>query len=154
MGCTRSKSTETPWCEPITSFGWLGSQSSRIVGKRTYPWYCLHMYIHANSVWWETARENDRYHFTPKQWTEYRPWFWDTENSPIKRYAAHCQKSQVLLTWGCHMLQGTFTILLSCSWNLFGSSFCLFIYGRASLTIQGKSVMPIERTSIDMEDEY
>ncbi len=114
MGCTRSKLMETPWCEPITSFGWLGSQSSRIVGKWTYPWYCLRMYIRANSVWWETARENDRYHFTPKQWTEYRPWFWDTENSPIKRYAAHCQKSQVLLTWGRHMLYYvTFTILLS-----------------------------------------
>jgi hypothetical protein len=25
MGCTRSKSTEILWCEPITSFGWLGS---------------------------------------------------------------------------------------------------------------------------------
>ncbi len=45
-------------------------------------------------------------------------------------------------------------IWVSCRWSLSGSSFCLFIYGRASLTIQGKSVMPIERTSIDMEDEY
>ncbi len=32
MGCTRSQTTEIPWCEPITSFGWLGSQSSRLVG--------------------------------------------------------------------------------------------------------------------------
>ena len=81
MGCTRSKLMEIPWCEPITSFGWSGSLSSCLVGKRTYPWYCLLTYIRANSVWWETEQENDRYHFTPKRWTKYRPRFWT-----IKRY--------------------------------------------------------------------
>ncbi len=81
MGCNRSKLMEIPWCEPITSFGWSGSLSSCLVGKWTYPWYCLLTYIRANSVWWETEQENDRYHFTPKRWTKYRPRFWT-----IKRY--------------------------------------------------------------------
>ncbi len=81
MGCTRSESMEIPWCEPFTSFGWLGSRSSCLVGERTYPQYCLHMYIRANSIRWETARENDRCHLTPKRWTKFRPRFW-----PIKRY--------------------------------------------------------------------
>ncbi len=36
MGCTRCKLMEIPRCEPITSFGWLGSWSSRLDDKRTY----------------------------------------------------------------------------------------------------------------------
>jgi hypothetical protein len=35
-----------------------------------------------------------------------------------------------------------------------GSSFCLFIYGRASLAMEGKSVVPIEITYMDTEDKY
>ncbi len=45
-------------------------------------------------------------------------------------------------------------IWVSCRWSLFGSSFCLFIYGRASLVMEGKSVVPMEITFLDMEDEY
>jgi hypothetical protein len=30
----------------------------------------------------------------------------------------------------------------------------LFIYGRASLAMEGKSVMPMEITFMDMEDKY
>ncbi len=82
MGCTRSKSTEISLCEPITSFGWLGSRSSCLDGEWTYPWYCLRTYISANSVWWGSAQENDRYHFTPKWWTKHCPRIW-----PIKRYS-------------------------------------------------------------------
>ena len=36
----------------------------------------------------------------------------------------------------------------------FGSSFGLFIYGRASLTMEGKSVVATEITYMDTEDEY
>ncbi len=35
-----------------------------------------------------------------------------------------------------------------------GSSFCLFTYGRVSLAMDGKSVMPTEITYMDTEDEY
>ncbi len=66
---------------PITFFGWKGSRSSRLVGKWTYPRYCLHAYIHANSIHWETEQENNRCHLTPKRWTKFCPQFW-----PIKRY--------------------------------------------------------------------
>ena len=45
-------------------------------------------------------------------------------------------------------------IQVSCRWSLFRSSFCLFIYGRASLAIEGKSVVPMEITFMDMEDKY
>ncbi len=30
----------------------------------------------------------------------------------------------------------------------------MFIYGRASLAMEGKSVMPMEITFMDMEDKY
>ncbi len=36
----------------------------------------------------------------------------------------------------------------------FGSSFCLFIYGRASLTLEGKSVVPMEIAFMYMEDKH
>ncbi len=42
---------------------------------------------------------------------------------------------------------------MSCRWSFSGSSFCLFIYGRASLALEGKSVMPIEITYMDTEDK-
>ncbi len=45
-------------------------------------------------------------------------------------------------------------IRVSCRWSLFGSSFCLFIYGRASLAMEGESVVPMEITFMDTEDEY
>jgi hypothetical protein len=45
-------------------------------------------------------------------------------------------------------------IQVSCRWSLFGSSFCLFIYGRASLAMEGKSIVPMEITFMDTEDEY
>ena len=70
--------TRGPWCEPITSFGWLVWTLfwiSRLFGKQTCPWYCLGRYIRANSVWQETTQENDRYHFThkplPKFWQRF-----------------------------------------------------------------------------------
>ncbi len=87
MGCTRSTLTEIPRCEPITSFGWLASWSSCLVGEQIHPWYCLRTYILANSVCWETAQEKDRYQFTPKRWTRFCPWFWQ-----IKRYVRKNQK--------------------------------------------------------------
>ncbi len=40
-------------------------------------------------------------------------------------------------------------IQVSCRWSFSGSIFCLFIYGRASLAMEGKSVMPMEITFID-----
>ncbi len=45
-------------------------------------------------------------------------------------------------------------IWVSCRRSLFGSSFCLFIYGRASLALERKSVVPMEKTFMDTEDEY
>ncbi len=45
-------------------------------------------------------------------------------------------------------------IQVSCRWSLVVSSFCLFIYGRASLAMEGKSVVPMEITFMDMEDKY
>jgi hypothetical protein len=35
-----------------------------------------------------------------------------------------------------------------------GSSFCLFIYGKANLAMEGKSVVPTEITYMDTEDKY
>jgi hypothetical protein len=43
---------------------------------------------------------------------------------------------------------------VSCRWSLFGSSFYLFIYGRVSLAMEGKNVVPMEITFMDTEDEY
>jgi hypothetical protein len=43
---------------------------------------------------------------------------------------------------------------VSCRWSFSGSSFCLFIYGRASLAMEGKSVVPMKITFMDTEDEY
>ncbi len=123
MGCIRSKLAEIPWCEPIKSFGWLGSRSSRLVGERTYPWYCLHTYIRANSVWWETAQENDRYHLTPKQWTTYWPWFW-----PIKRYSYADMHRTVCKGFSfAHHLD--FFICASVLWNcVFVVQICRYTY--------------------------
>ncbi len=45
-------------------------------------------------------------------------------------------------------------IRVSCGWSFSGSRFCLFIYGRASLTMEGKTVVPTEITYMDTEDEY
>ncbi len=45
-------------------------------------------------------------------------------------------------------------IWVSCMWSFSGSIFCLFIYGRASLAMEGKSVVPMEITFMDMEDNY
>ncbi len=45
-------------------------------------------------------------------------------------------------------------IWVSCGWSFSGSSFCLFIYGRSSLAMKGKSVMPTETTYMDTEDKY
>ncbi len=45
-------------------------------------------------------------------------------------------------------------IQVSCGWSFSGSSFCLFIYGRASLAMEGKSVVPTEITYMDAEDKY
>ncbi len=116
MGCTRSGSTEIPRCEPIASFGWLDSRSSQLVGERTYPRYCLHPYIHANSIWWETAQENDRCHFlTPKQWTKFCPQFW-----PIKRCLKALLQYSVLwdLNPGLHLMQTLFYFKLEQSSQL------------------------------------
>ncbi len=85
----------------------------------------------------------------------------------------HAQSSAVLLNhstcpcednswhrlyWGFHFLPLILFcpphIRVSCRWSLFGTSFCLFIYGRASLAMEGKSVMPMEITYMDTEDEY
>ncbi len=44
-------------------------------------------------------------------------------------------------------------IQVRCRWSFSGSSFCVFIYGRASLTMEGKSVMPTEITFMDTEDK-
>jgi hypothetical protein len=38
---------------------------------------------------------------------------------------------------------------VSCRWSFSGSIFCLFIYGRASLAMEGKSVVPMEITFMD-----
>ncbi len=35
-----------------------------------------------------------------------------------------------------------------------GSSFYVFIYGRANLALEGKSVVPMEITFMDTEDKY
>ncbi len=40
-------------------------------------------------------------------------------------------------------------IQVSCRWSFSGSIFCLFIYGRASLAMEGKSVMPMKITFMD-----
>ncbi len=40
-------------------------------------------------------------------------------------------------------------IRVSCRWSFSGFSFCLFIYGRASLVMEGKSVVPMEITFMD-----
>jgi hypothetical protein len=40
-------------------------------------------------------------------------------------------------------------IQVICRWSFSGSIFYLFIYGRASLTMEGKSVMPMEITFMD-----
>ncbi len=40
-------------------------------------------------------------------------------------------------------------IRVSCRWSFSGSIFCLFIYGRASLTMEGKSVVPMEIIFMD-----
>ncbi len=40
-------------------------------------------------------------------------------------------------------------IWVSCRWSFSESIFCLFIYGRVSLTMEGKSVVPMEITFID-----
>ncbi len=40
-------------------------------------------------------------------------------------------------------------IQVSCRWSFSGSIFCLFIYGRASLAMEGKSVVPMEITFMD-----
>ncbi len=40
-------------------------------------------------------------------------------------------------------------IEVSCRWSFFGSIFSLFIYGRASLAMEGKSVVPMEITFMD-----
>ncbi len=40
-------------------------------------------------------------------------------------------------------------IRVSCRWSFSGSIFCLLIYGRASLAMEGKSVMPMEITFMD-----
>ncbi len=45
-------------------------------------------------------------------------------------------------------------IWVSCRWSFSGSSFCLFIYGRASLAMEGRSVLSMEITYMDTEDEY
>ncbi len=40
-------------------------------------------------------------------------------------------------------------IRVSCRWSFFGSIFYLFIYGRASLAMKGKSIVPMEITFMD-----
>ncbi len=45
-------------------------------------------------------------------------------------------------------------IRVSCRWSFSGSSFCLFSYGRGSLAMEGKSVVPTEIFFMDTEDEY
>ncbi len=40
-------------------------------------------------------------------------------------------------------------IEVSCRWSFSGSIFCLFIYGRVSLAMEGKSVVPMEITFLD-----
>ncbi len=40
-------------------------------------------------------------------------------------------------------------IWVSCRWSFSGSIFCLIIYGRASLAMEGKSVTPMEITFMD-----
>jgi hypothetical protein len=43
---------------------------------------------------------------------------------------------------------------MSCRWSFSGSIFCLFIYGRASLAMEGKSVVPMEITFMDNGGRY
>ncbi len=38
---------------------------------------------------------------------------------------------------------------VSCRWSFYGSIFCLFIYGRASLAMEGKSAVPMEIAFMD-----
>ncbi len=45
-------------------------------------------------------------------------------------------------------------IWVSYRWSFSGSIFCLFIYGRASLIIEGKSVVPMEITFMDNGGKY
>ncbi len=45
-------------------------------------------------------------------------------------------------------------IRVSCSLSFSGSILCLFIYGRASLAMEGKSVVPMEMTFMDNRGRY
>ncbi len=45
-------------------------------------------------------------------------------------------------------------IRVSCRWSFSGSIFCLFIYGKASLAMEGMSVVPMEITFIDNGGKY
>jgi hypothetical protein len=45
-------------------------------------------------------------------------------------------------------------IRVSCRWRFSGSIICLLIYGRASLAMEGKSVVPMEITFMDYGGKY
>ncbi len=45
-------------------------------------------------------------------------------------------------------------IWVSFRWSLFEFRFCLFVYERVSLPMEGKTVVPMEITFMDTEDEY
>ncbi len=90
-----------------------------------------------------------------------------TEHINIRRDLLHCWPFHVplwrqFLAWIVFLRFSLFTsdpfspphIGVSCGWSFSGSSFCLFIYGRASLAMEGKSVVPMEITYMDTEDKY
>ncbi len=84
-----------------------------------------------------------------------------TERINVRRDLSYCWPFHIplwrqLLAWVVLMFS-LFTsdpfspphIWVSWRWSFSGSTFCLFIYGRASLTMEGKSVMPMEITFMD-----
>ncbi len=82
MRCTRSESTEIPWCKPITSLGWLGSRSSCLDGERTYMPTVSSTYVPLQDpVQWEIVRETISTDSTHKPLPKF--WLWP---GPIKRY--------------------------------------------------------------------
>ncbi len=80
------------------------------------------------------------------------PYCWTIPHAPVKTiFSMDCIEVFAFYLW---FFFSPPHIWVSCRWSLFGSSFCLFIYGRASLAMEGKSVVLMEITYMDTEDEY
>ncbi len=76
MGYTKGKSMEIPLCEPITSFGWLGSSSSRLVGKWTYlgtVYISTYMQTQYNEKW---CKKTNSAIWLPNGGWKFFPQFW------------------------------------------------------------------------------